>query len=97
LSAAVLFCRALNALDVKLYERGLELLEQNRQQLSAAEALQELPVPHIDDGSSEDGDDEDADDDGEEFDDWEEGEYGTYGFLDEYYEDELLVDPDQAL
>lgn len=77
--------RDLNALDVKLYERALELLEHNRRQLSDSAALQALPVLHINDSSAA-GDD---DDDGQE-DDGEDGTYDTYGFLDEYYEDDLL-------
>lgn len=36
-------CRKLNALDVKLHERALELLQQRRDKQTAAGSLQALP------------------------------------------------------
>lgn len=36
-------CRKLNALDVRLHQRSLEMLQQKRQQLAAAGSLQALP------------------------------------------------------
>jgi len=36
-------CRKLNALDVRLHQRSLEMLQQRRQQLAAAGSLQALP------------------------------------------------------
>jgi hypothetical protein len=36
-------CRKLNSLDVRLHQRALELLQERRQQLTAAGSLQQLP------------------------------------------------------
>lgn len=63
-------CRALNALDVRLHERALELLEHKRQQLEVSGVLQQLPeAPPENSGCTADDGDEDTDLDDEDYED----------------------------